>query len=218
MDQKILLFFESLRSAPLDTCMGVLTWLGSEQVAIPLVCVILWCVNKTLGYRLGTALFFSQGINQTLKILFAMPRPWVRWPGIVHPVASAVPEAIAYSRARDASIRIRMSRLRRLAPSGSPRHRSSCSVLSPVTGMASFSVKPGTGVPSRDWTSARSQPPRLIAAFTQNRGVSVQNGRVNSRAPEAPASNATNRSGRQEAMPIPALAPGLSQGSLTPWR
>ncbi len=97
MDQEILLFFESFRSAPLDTCMSILTWLGSEQVAIPLVCVILWCVNKSLGYRLGTALFFSQGINQSLKVLFAVPRPWVRWPGVVHPVASAIPDATGFS-------------------------------------------------------------------------------------------------------------------------
>ncbi|NLN47094.1 MAG: phosphatase PAP2 family protein [Clostridiaceae bacterium] len=97
MDQEILLFFETLRSAPLDTWMGILTWLGSEQVAVPVVCVILWCVDKTLGYRLGTALFFSQGLNQTLKVVCAVPRPWVRWPGVVQPVASAVPAATGYS-------------------------------------------------------------------------------------------------------------------------
>ncbi len=97
MDREILLFFESLRSAPLDGVFSLFTWLGSQEVVIPLLCVILWCVNKKLGYRLAVTLFFAQGVNQSLKILFAVPRPWVRWPGLVSPVPAARAAATGFS-------------------------------------------------------------------------------------------------------------------------
>lgn len=97
MDREILLFFESLRSAPVDAFFSALTRLGAEEIAVLLICVILWCVNKKLGYRLALTLFLAQGVNQVMKIFFAVPRPWDRWPGIVTPVSSAVAGATGFS-------------------------------------------------------------------------------------------------------------------------
>lgn len=96
MDLDILLFFQSIRSDPLTALMSAVTYLGSETVVVPVLCVILWCRRKELGYRLGLTLFFAMGLNQTLKILFSVPRPWVRWPE-VSPVSSAVADATGYS-------------------------------------------------------------------------------------------------------------------------
>lgn len=122
MDLDILLFFQSIRSAPLDALMSAVTWLGSELVAVPVICTILWCVDRSLGYRLGMTLFFTQGLNQTLKVLFAVPRPWVRWPGTVSPVGSAVAEATGYS-----------------FPSG---HTSTAAALYPVLAWKAFPERP----------------------------------------------------------------------------
>lgn len=96
MDLDILLFFQSIRSDPLTAFMSAVTYLGSETVFVPVLCIILWCWRKELGYRLGFTLFFAMGLNQTLKILFSVPRPWVRWPE-VSPVPSAVEDATGYS-------------------------------------------------------------------------------------------------------------------------
>lgn len=96
MDLDILLFFQSVRSGPLTAFMSAVTYLGSETVFVPVLCIILWCWRKELGYRLGFTLFFAMGLNQTLKILFFVPRPWVRWPGF-SPVSSAVADATGYS-------------------------------------------------------------------------------------------------------------------------
>ncbi len=97
MNLDILLFFQSIRSDPLDAVMSAVTWLGSETVFVPVLCVILWCVRKELGYRLGLTLFLTAGLTQTLKVLFAVPRPWIRWPNRVAPVPSAVTDATGYS-------------------------------------------------------------------------------------------------------------------------
>ena len=97
MDLDILLFFQSIRTEALTAWMSAATWLGSETVFVPVLCIILWCIRKELGYRMGLTLFFSLGLNQTMKVLFSVPRPWMRWPDRITPVASAVADATGYS-------------------------------------------------------------------------------------------------------------------------
>ena len=97
MDLDILVYFQSIRSEALTAIMSASTWLGSESVFIPVLCIIMWCIRKELGYRLGLTLFFSLSLNQTLKVLFSVPRPWIRWTGRITPVASAAADATGYS-------------------------------------------------------------------------------------------------------------------------
>ena len=58
--------------------------------------LIFWCVSKQEGYYLLLMGFFGTVVNQFLKLLFRIPRPWVRDPDFTI-VESARAQATGYS-------------------------------------------------------------------------------------------------------------------------
>lgn len=60
----------------LTPAMGIFTALGYEQFYVLFLLVLYWCVNASLGLRLGLMLFFSGGINHLFKVAFHGPRPY----------------------------------------------------------------------------------------------------------------------------------------------
>jgi len=58
--------------------------------------IVFWCVNKQKGYYLLSVGFVGTVINQFLKILFRVPRPWVKDPSFTI-VESAREAASGYS-------------------------------------------------------------------------------------------------------------------------
>jgi membrane-associated phospholipid phosphatase len=69
------LFLQSLGSW-LTAPMQALTYLGSEQFFILFMPVILWCIDYSLGLRIGLILISSGQVNGVLKSLFHAPRPF----------------------------------------------------------------------------------------------------------------------------------------------
>lgn len=58
--------------------MQLLTFLGREEFYLLLLPILYWCVSATLGLRIGVILLLSAGLNDLLKMAFALPRPyWV---------------------------------------------------------------------------------------------------------------------------------------------
>jgi membrane-associated phospholipid phosphatase len=58
--------------------MSFFTYLGVEEFYIFLAPALYWCVNSSLGLRVGLLLMVSIGINNVLKIAVHSPRPyWV---------------------------------------------------------------------------------------------------------------------------------------------
>ena len=93
---ELLRALEGIRSPFLDTVFGYITLLGEETVAIVLLCLIYWCVNKRTAYVIGVAYFFSGLAIQTMKISFQINRPWIIDPTL-NPVAAAIPASTGYS-------------------------------------------------------------------------------------------------------------------------
>ena len=85
-----------LRSAPLDFIMQCLTKLGHEALFVVVACTLLYCVDKQQGYRFLFMFNFGQIANQALKVIFAVPRPWVVDPAF-KPVEAALPDATGWS-------------------------------------------------------------------------------------------------------------------------
>ncbi len=82
---------------PFGECvMSLLTRLGEETVAVAVICVLFWCVDKRVAYCVGASYFFSGLAVQSLKLACKVPRPWVADPSFT-PVKSAVPAATGYS-------------------------------------------------------------------------------------------------------------------------
>lgn len=66
-----------IRTPFLDKAMSGVTALGEEMAFIVVGLVILWCLDKKFGYRLLFMYMAGNFINQLLKAIFVIPRPWM---------------------------------------------------------------------------------------------------------------------------------------------
>src|SRR3990172_840790 len=58
--------------------MDAFTFLGSEPFFLLVMPTLLWCIDASLGVRLGLALLTSACVNSILKLAVGLPRPyWV---------------------------------------------------------------------------------------------------------------------------------------------
>lgn len=87
---------ESIRTPWLDEVMLVITSLGEELIFIGIAVTLLWCVNKYQGYYMLSVGFVGMQLNQLLKVLFRIERPWVRDPSF-QAVEAAKAQATGYS-------------------------------------------------------------------------------------------------------------------------
>lgn len=93
---EFLYYLEGLRTPAGEAFFSVVTRLGEQLTVVGVVCLLYWCLDKRMGYRLAMS-FFTAGLAvQTLKITFRVERPWVLDPGFT-PVESALGEATGYS-------------------------------------------------------------------------------------------------------------------------
>ncbi|WP_148265410.1 phosphatase PAP2 family protein [Desulfosporosinus orientis] len=72
----MLRWIQTMRNPLLDHFFIGVTILGEEYFAIAVICLILWCVNKKAGYRIGFAYISSWILNFSLKEIIHLPRPF----------------------------------------------------------------------------------------------------------------------------------------------
>ncbi len=95
---EFLYFLESIRNPVCDFLFSLITHLGEETIFLVFAIFIFWCVDKRGGYYVLITGLIGTVINQWLKIVCRVPRPWVL--GADHgfkPVESAFAEAGGYS-------------------------------------------------------------------------------------------------------------------------
>lgn len=92
----ILYALEKIRTPFWNGVMSAVTQLGGEVIFIVAAVVVFWCVSKWGGYYLMTIAFCGTVLNQFLKLICRVPRPWVRDPNFTI-VESARAEATGYS-------------------------------------------------------------------------------------------------------------------------
>lgn len=93
---EFLYFLEGIRNTVFDFIVGALTYLGDEIAFLAVALTVFWCFSKHRGYYLLGTGFCGVVINQTLKLIFRIPRPWVLDPNF-KPVDSAIEAATGYS-------------------------------------------------------------------------------------------------------------------------
>lgn len=92
----ILYALEKIRTPFWNGVMSAVTQLGGEVIFIVAAVVVFWCVSKWEGYYLMTIAFCGTVLNQFLKLICRVPRPWVQDPNFTI-VESARAEATGYS-------------------------------------------------------------------------------------------------------------------------
>ena len=77
---ELLYALEGIRLPVLNEIMLGITTLGEETAFLMLALIFFWCVDKRKGYYLMAIGFAGTIINQFLKLVFRVPRPWVKDP------------------------------------------------------------------------------------------------------------------------------------------
>lgn len=91
-----LVWLSNLRCPALDTFFSLITTFGEETFFIVIGLAFYWCISKKQGYFLLSVGLIGTLLNQFLKLLFRIPRPWVQDPNFTI-VESARAEATGYS-------------------------------------------------------------------------------------------------------------------------
>ena len=74
---EFLYLLEKIRFPLLDELMLLITQLGEETAFLAAAIITFWCFDKNRGYYLMTVGFVGTIINQFLKLLCRIPRPWI---------------------------------------------------------------------------------------------------------------------------------------------
>lgn len=93
---EFLRLLEGLRTPFGDTFFSTVTFLGEETIFIVVGLLFFWCIDKRQGYFILSVGFLGTVINQFLKLVFRIPRPWIQDPEFTI-VESARAEATGYS-------------------------------------------------------------------------------------------------------------------------
>ena len=74
---EFLRFLESIRTPAVSAFLAAITFLGDETLFMVLAIMIFWCVSKRQGYYVFAVGLGGTVVNQWLKLIFRIPRPWV---------------------------------------------------------------------------------------------------------------------------------------------
>ena len=91
-----LVWLSNFRNPVLDTFFSFITMFGEETFFIVIGLVFYWCISKKQGYYLLSVGLIGTILNQFLKLLFRIPRPWVQDPNFTI-VEAAREQATGYS-------------------------------------------------------------------------------------------------------------------------
>ena len=92
----LLYALEQLRMPWLTTLLSWMTYFGGLYGFMVLSIIVFWCIDKRCGYFMLSLGFVGTVINQFLKIIFRVPRPWIIDPKF-EPVESAIADAGGFS-------------------------------------------------------------------------------------------------------------------------
>ena len=92
----LLKLLEGIRTPFLDTLFSLVTHLGEEIIVVAILCIIFWCIDKKLAYKIGVGYAIGAILMNGIKITVKIPRPWELDPSF-KAVESAVPGASGYS-------------------------------------------------------------------------------------------------------------------------
>ena len=74
---EFLRLLEGLRTPFLNSVFQFFTFFGEETLFMVISLAFFWCIDKKNGYFLLYVSFLGNLINQFLKLVFVVPRPWV---------------------------------------------------------------------------------------------------------------------------------------------
>lgn len=93
---KFLYLLEKIRNPVFDFFFSLITHIGEETVFLVIAILFFWCINKREGYYILITGLVGTLVNQFLKLVCKVRRPWVKDPSFTI-VESAKEQATGYS-------------------------------------------------------------------------------------------------------------------------
>ncbi len=91
-----LLWLQGMRNDTVNVILSYITEIVTSPIIYLFVAVLYWCFAKEVAIKLALNLSVGTMINQTVKNIFCIQRPWIRNPE-VKPVPAAMENATGYS-------------------------------------------------------------------------------------------------------------------------
>ena len=88
----ILVALERIRLPALNLFFEGITYLGAEEAYVVVFLIVYLCINRRLGFRLFLAFVVSAYVMAVCKELWAVPRPYLAHPHLLHPLALSTAE------------------------------------------------------------------------------------------------------------------------------
>lgn len=79
LQKPIMLFFQNIRSGFGDALSIAITYFGDAPIAILVLILAYWCIDKRKGFALGGTLLSANFSMNIFKVIFRVPRPWVKF-------------------------------------------------------------------------------------------------------------------------------------------
>ena len=95
IQKPVMLFFQSIRQPFLSTIAECITFLGEGVWSVLLVFFLYYVFDKKSGFAVGAANMTGVAFCNILKVIFRIPRPWVKYPDELVPLR--VSTATGYS-------------------------------------------------------------------------------------------------------------------------
>ena len=92
----VLWALSEIRNPVFDAFFNFITFFGEEILIFAVICLLYWCIDKPLTYKIALAFFLSGLLVQVLKVVLRIERPWVIDPSFL-PVEGSIEGATGYS-------------------------------------------------------------------------------------------------------------------------
>ena len=93
---QFLYMLQEIRNPVLNIVFKLFTFMGEEYFIMLIFCWLAWCKDKRFAHRTGFAFCLGMGVNQVLKLIFCVQRPWIL-DSRIKPHPYAVEGATGYS-------------------------------------------------------------------------------------------------------------------------
>lgn len=94
-EKPVMLFFQSLRVPFLSFLAEAVSFLGETAWTAGVILFVYFCIDKRKGFGLGAVSMTGHLLNNTFKVIFRIPRPWVKYPDDIIPLRQST--ATGYS-------------------------------------------------------------------------------------------------------------------------
>lgn len=95
LQKPVMVFFQGLRVSFLSSLAEAITFLGEGGATVLIIFFIYYAIDKKKGFAIGATVMTGTAVNNTLKVIFRIPRPWVKYPDDIVPLREST--ATGYS-------------------------------------------------------------------------------------------------------------------------